>query len=291
METKTQKQRSDLAKLVFTMLAFGTIGLFRRNIPLSSSVIALARGAVGAAFLAVYMKARGKALTASLSRKTLGLLIVTGMMMGINWMILFEAYNYTSISAATLFYYMQPTLLIIGSAIVFKEHLPAKKWILAGVSFAGMFLVSGLMTEGLPPISEAKGMGLAFAAAVLYAVIVMINKQMDRADPYEKTFVQLASAAAVMVPYILLTEDLGSVSITPTTGLLLLFIGVFHTGFCYALYFGCIGSLKSQTIAIFSYVDPITALILAALILHESMDLFGIIGSVLIIGSALLNEL
>ncbi|MCF0150705.1 MAG: EamA family transporter [Firmicutes bacterium] len=290
MNETSLKQRRDMAILIFTMLVFGTVGILRRYIPLSSAVIAFTRGAVGALYLALRQICRRRPLIASLSRKSLGLLIVTGMLMGLNWMVLFEAYNYTTVSCATLLYYMQPVLLMLGCALVFKERLTLKNIFLAACGFFGMVLVSGILSDGLPDAGQRKGMVLAFLAAVLYAAIVMINKRMDQADPYEKTLVQLASAAVVMIPYLLLTEDLSAVSFDPKGWALLLLLGIFHTGFTYSLYFGCIGSISSHTIAVFSYVDPITTLILAAILLNESMDAAGIAGSVLIIGSALLNQ-
>ena len=77
------------------MLIFGTIGIFVKYIPLTSSTIAMARGYMGAAFLLFVMLLSGKKLSFSAIKKNALPLIVSGAAIGINWIFLFEAYNYT----------------------------------------------------------------------------------------------------------------------------------------------------------------------------------------------------
>ena len=98
-------------------------------------------------------------------------------------------------------------------------------------------------------------------------------------------------AAAVTVPYILLTEDFSAISLTAGQGLLVAFLGIVHTGVAYTLYFSSLGDLKVQTAAIFSYIDPVVAVILSALLLREPLGAAGMAGAVLILGSALVSEL
>ena len=68
-------------------------------------------------------------------------------------------------------------------------------------------------------------------------------------------------------------------------------MGLVHTGMAYAIYFGSMSHLKAQSIAVLGYIDPVFALLLSALVLHESLTVFGILGAVLIIGSALVSEI
>ena len=120
--SENTKQNSPMSLLMLTlsMLIFGTIGIFRRAIPLSSALIAFFRGAVGASFLAAFVKLRGKRLfSPGTTRRTTFLLMLSGALIGLNWVLLFEAYNYTSVSIATLCYYMQPTIVIIASVFLF----------------------------------------------------------------------------------------------------------------------------------------------------------------------------
>lgn len=286
-----KNDRLSLAMLVFSMFIFGTIGIFRRGIPLSSGLLAFARGLVGSGFLTFFVKARRRPLFHSIPFSLRLWLMVTGGLIGLNWILLFEAYNYTTVSIATLCYYMEPIFVTLASAFLFREQLSRKKAVCSGVALLGMVLVSGVADGGLPQSGSARGVLCGLGAAALYSVVVLLNKRFARVDAYEKTIVQLASASLVLIPYLLLTEDFSRLSITPGLLGLVLVVGILHTGITYALYFGSMDGLRTQTIAIFSYIDPITALILSTLLLHEQMTLAGLVGAVLILGSAVISEI
>ena len=117
------------------------------------------------------------------------------------------------------------------------------------------------------------------------------EKRISELDAYEKTIIQLLSAAVILVPYLLISGQSFYVEWTPTVIVMLLIVGFVHTGVAYALYFGSMDGVKAQTVAIFSYLDPIIALLLSTAILREPMTFFGIAGAVLIIGAALISEI
>lgn len=280
-------KNKSLWMVITSMVLWGTIGIFRRYIALPSSVIAFARGMIGAGFLIVFCKVRGIKLPKISSNKTVGLLVLSGMLMGLNWLLLFEAYNYTSVATATLCYYMQPVMIILVSPILFKEALTKRKVICVVVAVFGMLLVSGVIG------SEIYGLvGIVFGllAALLYGIVVIMNKWLQKVDAYQKTIIQLFSAALIMIPYMILVEDMQFVMDTVSMGMLV-FVGVVHTGIAYALYFGAIGKLKTQTVALFSYLDPVVAIVLSAVVLHESMSVLSIVGAVCILGSLVVGEM
>lgn len=279
-----------LAMFVSSMLIFGTIGIFRRYIPLPSALLACCRGVIGAAFLLILMLTKQERERQKLGAKKTALLIIMGALIGINWLLLFEAYNYTTVATATLCYYMQPTIVILLSPLVFREKLTLKKGLCALVAVMGMVFVSGVMDNGIPSVNEIKGVLFGLGAAVLYAAVVIINKKLPGVDVYQKTTIQLLSAAIIMVPYLLAMEDFAEVKFNLTAVIMLLIVGLVHTGVAYALNFGSLDGLRGQSIALFSYLDPVTALLLSALILHETMSGWGIAGAVLILGAAFISE-
>lgn len=280
-----------LLMMAASMLIFGTIGIFRKYVPLSSALLACCRGILGALFLLLLAALRKKqGLFSGIGRKHLLLLLLSGGMIGLNWILLFEAYRYTTVSTATLCYYMQPTIVALLSPLVFREKLTVKKVICILAALVGMALISGIPESGLPGPQEAKGILLGLGAAVLYAGVVMLNKKLPGMDAYAKTILQLGAAAVAVLPYVLATEDLSALQLTPMMLFMLLIMGILHTGIAYALYFASMDGLKAQTIALVSYLDPISALVLAALILHEPMTRAGILGAVLILGAALIGE-
>ena len=274
--------------LIFSVSVFGTIGIFVRWIGLPSSVIALVRGAVGAAFLLLLARFRHAPIDRAALRRRWQLLLLSA---AINWITLFEAYRYTTVATATLCYYMAPIFVTLISPVLLKERLTARKLLCVFLALAGMVFVSGVPQSGLPGPSEAKGILLALCSAALYAGVILINKYLAGVPAYDRTLLQLACAAAVMIPYILLTEDLSAMSVTPLGAVLLLIVAVFHTGWCYALYFGSMTVLSAQTVALFSYIDPIVAILLSALLLREPLGWSGILGAALVLGSTLVSEL
>ncbi|MDO5323152.1 MAG: DMT family transporter [Clostridia bacterium] len=277
-------------KLTLSMVIFGTIGIFRRYIPLPSSLVAMTRGLIGMLFLLLVMVLRKRGMNRTAVRRKFAMLCLSGAAIGVNWILLFEAYNYTSVATATLCYYLAPMFVILASPLVVGERLTAKKMICVLAALLGMVFVSGVLETG-GGSSDLKGVLLGLGAAVLYASVVLMNKQLGDVPAYDRTIVQLGSSAAVLLPYVLLTEELGALTFTPGTIGLLLVVGVVHTGMAYAMYFGSLMQLKAQTAAILSYIDPVVAVLLSALVLKEHMSLLSGLGAILVLGAAVVSEL
>ena len=280
------------AQLAAAMLIFGTIGLFSRGIPLPSGVIALVRGAVGAVFLLVVMLiSRQKPDLAAIRRKWWQLL-ASGICIGYNWILLFEAYRHTTIATATLCYYLAPIFVILAAPFVTGETLTLRRLLCVGAALLGMLGVSGVLEGSLPEADELTGILCGLGAAALYATAVLLNSRLTELKATDKTTGQLGVAAIALLPYCLLTggfAEFGKLDVTATV--LLLVVGIVHTGVAYWLYFGALGKLKAQTAAIFSYIDPAAAILLSALVLKEPLTVWSGIGAVLILGAALISEL
>ena len=280
-------------ELIASMFIFGTIGIFVRHIPLPSSIIALVRGFVGAFFVLLFVYLKKSRLDKAAIRKNFVMLALSGAFIGINWILLFESYNYTTVATATICYYMEPIFVILASPFLLKEKLTAKKAICAAVALLGMVFVSGVLQTGIPALTEAKGILYGLGAACFYATVVLMNKKITEINAYDKTIMQLGMGAIVLTPYVMLTQNFGTATavMTPPLWALLLFVGLVHTGVAYALYFDSMKDLKAQTLAIFSYIDPIVAIILSALLLRENMGLYGVIGAILVLGSTFISEM
>jgi drug/metabolite transporter (DMT)-like permease len=154
-----------------------------------------------------------------------------------------------------------------------------------------MVLVSGVADSGLSEGENLKGILLGLGAAVLYASVVLMNKTIAGVTSYEKTIVQLGTAGITVLPYTLLTEQVEAGALGWVTFLCLLVVGIVHTGVAYALYFGAVTDVKAQTAALLSYLDPVVAILLSALLLGETLSAAGLIGAVLVLGAAILSEL
>ena len=282
-------------KIITAMVTFGTIGVFVRYIPLPSSIIALVRGLLATFFLLAVMAAGKRRPDRTAIRRNLALLVISGGMIGFNWILLFEAYNYTSVAVATLCYYLAPVFVIIASPFVLGEKLTTRKTLCVIAALGGMVLVSGVIQNyvngGNTEDLNLTGVLLGIGAGALYATIILMNKKLKDISSYDTTVMQLAAASIVLVPYCLLTVDVGALEVTPGSAVLLVVVGIVHTGIAYVLYFGSIKELPAQTVAIFSYIDPILAVLLSALLLKESMDMLSILGAILILGATFVSEM
>jgi len=285
-----QNQKRSRLMLICAMCIFGTIGILRKYIPYSSAFVALIRGIVGTLFLCLVLLLGRKKPDGPSIRNNFPLLLLSGAAIGFNWILLFEAYCYTSVATATLCYYLSPILVILASPLVLKERLTGKKVCCAALALTGMVLVSGVMDAGFQGIGELKGVLFGLGAAVLYASVILMNKIMRPIGPYDKTIVQLAVASLVVLPYVLLTEDVTAIVFTPLPLGLLLVAGIVHTGLAYWLYFGSMAALPAQTVALYSYIDPILAIVLSMVVLHEPMSFAAGIGAVMILGAAFFSE-
>ncbi len=286
-----KEQMTARLSLILSMTIFGTIGIFRKFISLPSGFLAMTRGFIGAAFLIILMLLGKKRFDFAAVGKKIWLLIISGAFIGFNWILLFEAYNYTSVATATLCYYAAPIFVIIASPFLLGERLTAKKIVCVVISAIGMVAVSGVFDASFGGLRDLIGVFLGLGAALLYASVIILNKKIGKIPPYEKTAVQLSSAAIVILPYVLFAEEISAECFSTTSVVMTIVVGILHTGIAYALYFGSMSSLGAQTVALFSYIDPVVAIVLSAFVLKENIGVFGYIGAALVLGATLYSEL
>ncbi|MBQ7595659.1 MAG: EamA family transporter, partial [Clostridia bacterium] len=283
-------QNKSKIEIIISMLIFGSVGIFVHYIDLPSSMISVARGVLGFLVLLLYAFVSGKNISLNDVKNNIFLLFVSGTFIGFNWVFLFESYRYTTVAVSTLCYYMAPVFFIILSLFFLKEKVSQKKIICVAVSLLGMVLISGIFKSDFS-IKEIKGVLFALCAALMYSFVTLFNKKFKSISPNDKTVVQLFFAAAVILPYSLVKKELDFSGVSLLQIVLLIIVGVIHTGFSYVMFFGAIKKLPAQTTAVLSYIDPITAVILSALILKEKLDLMTVTGAVLIIGASVISEI
>lgn len=280
-----------LIKLSASMVIFGTIGLFVHYIPLSSSLIALIRGIIGSTFLLTVMLITRRKISMDAVKANIIWLLLSGCAIGFNWILLFESYRYTSVAVSTLCYYTAPIIVILVSPLLLRERLTVRNLFCVAAALLGMVLISGVLQTGITDTNEIKGILFGLGAAVLYASVMLLNNRIKEIAAYDKTILQLGVSAAVLLPYCLLTVNFGEVHMDMTAIVMLAVVGVIHTGLTYFLYFGAMGNLKPQTVAVLSYIDPLVAVGVSALILKERVGIETLVGAILILGSSVISEL
>ncbi|MBE7003787.1 MAG: DMT family transporter [Ruminococcaceae bacterium] len=285
--------KNDLARARFSLVAsmciFGTIGVLRYFLPVPSGFLAMFRGLSGTLMLLLLQRIRRQKLSRDAVRANAWRLCISGVLIAVNWILLFEAYRFTTVATATLCYYMAPVFTILAAPFVLRERLTPHKLVCVAVSLLGMVLVSDVIHGGAG-LSELRGVVCALGAAVLYASVVLINKRISGVSGFDRTILQLGAAGVVLIPYVLFTGELAQVSLTPRTFILLLVAGLVHTGLAYSLYFASTDTLPAHTLALFSYLDPAIAVVLSALLLREPMTALQALGAVLILCAAVMME-
>lgn len=279
------------AKLMLSaaMVIFGTLGVFTRNIGVTSGELALYRAVLASVLIVVYLVFIKKGgLNLKNAGRELPLLLASGIAMGINWILLFQAYRYTTISAATLSYYFAPVIVTVASPLLFHERLTAKQIICFVMSTLGLVLIIG--TGGGEETAGITGILFGLGAAVFYAAVILLNKFIKNVAGIQRTILQMLAAVVTLLPYVALSSGFNLKLLDGTGWACLLTVGLFHTGITYCLYFSALKDLTGQETAILSYIDPLIAVIISVLLLGEPMTLMQLIGGALILGFTLWNE-
>ena len=285
----TAKNKARL-QMAFSAAMFGTIPLFVRNIPLASGEVALYRAVIATLLIGGCLAFSKMRISASVIKKELPLLLLSGAAMGFNWILLFEAYRYTTVSAATLSYYFAPVLVTLACPVLFRERLTGRQVLCFAMSTAGVVLIVAAGESGSAE-NHLLGIALGLCAAVLYAGVVLTNKFIRNVDGIPRTFFQFFSAAVVLCPYVLLTDGVNLGGLDAFGWINLMILGLVHTGVTYFLYFSSLKELPGQEAAVLSYMDPVVAIIISVLLLGESITAVQLAGGAMVLVFTLWNEL
>lgn len=275
--------------VIASMVIFGTLGPFVRNISVSSGELALYRAILAAVLVGLFLVVTKQKINFRALGKELPLLLISGMAMGINWILLFEAYKYTTVSVATLSYYFAPVIVTIVCPFLFKEKLGPKQIICFTMSTIGIVMITGI--AGSKGGRDIIGILFGLGAAVFYASVILLNKFIKKVEGLHRTFLQFIAAIIILLPYVAFTSGVTLGAMNSTGWICLLVVGIVHTSITYCMYFTAIKDLPGQKTAILSYIDPLVAVIISVAVLGEAITIPQIIGGVLILGFTLLNEI
>lgn len=275
--------------LVVSMTIFGTLGVFVRNIPVSSGELALYRAVLAALLIAVFLIVTRQKIPFANIKKEVPLLLASGVAMGINWILLFQAYKYTTVSLATLSYYFAPVIVTVVCPVLFREKLTGKQIVCFIMSTVGLVMIIGIGDIGGG--NDFIGILFGLGAAVFYATVILLNKFIKNVEGIHRTFLQFISAIVTLLPYVMLTSGVTLGSMNGFGWVNLLIVGLIHTGVTYCMYFSSLKELPGQKAAILSYIDPLVAVLISVTILGETMTWQQVVGGILILGFTLWNEI
>lgn len=275
--------------LIVSMTIFGTLAIFVRNIDLNSGEQALYRAVLAAALILLYLLATRQKIDFRSIKKEVPLLLASGIAMGINWILLFQAYKYTTVSVATLSYYFAPVIVTVVCPFLFHEKLTGKQIICFCMSTLGLVMIIGINGFGQGS-SDFTGILYGLGAAAFYAAVILLNKFIKNVAGIHRTFLQFIAAIIILIPYVACTGGVHLGNLSTKGWISLLVVGLVHTGITYCMYFSALKELPGQEAAILSYIDPLVAVLVSVLFLRESMTFVQVLGGVFILGFTLWNE-
>lgn len=279
--------KTERLKYIIAVVLYGTIGMFLRYVQIPSEIVAMCRGILGSAFILLFLKSRGRKMDWEALRRNAKWLIIGGVCLGLNWIFLFAAYMQTTVAIASLCNYLAPMIVILIAPAVLRERLDKRKIPCAAAAFAGILLVSGVWNGSG---GNALGVVLGLSAAACFVVIVICNRHIRQVPALDKSVVQLALSAVTIFPYALIKNRGAALEADARSVLIILMLGLVHTGVAYCLYFSGMGTLPVQTVAILGYLEPVVSVLCSAFFLREAMGAAGWTGAVMIIGAAVISE-
>ena len=272
----------DYAMYIFSLLIFGANGIISSYIDLTSAEIVCMRTLVGGAALLLVLIASRTRVSGAALRREAPKLLAAGICLGVNWALLFEAYKLMSVSMATLTYYLAPVFVLLLSPVLLHEKQSARAYAGMAAAAAGLVLAVGVGDSGI----TARGLITGLGSAAFYAALIIFNKKIDGVSGLPLTVVEIVIAACVMTPYVLLTGGRIGFPADAAGIAALLFLCLVNSALACFMYFTSMNRLPARAVALFGYVDPVSALIFSAIFLDERLSAVQIIGAALVFAGA-----
>lgn len=272
----------DYAMYIFSLLIFGANGIISSYIDLTSAEIVCMRTLVGGAALLLVLIASRTRVSGAALRREAPKLLAAGICLGVNWALLFEAYKLMSVSMATLTYYLAPVFVLLLSPVLLHEKQGARAYAGMAAAAAGLVLAVGVGDSGI----TARGLITGLGSAAFYAALIIFNKKIDGVSGLPLTVVEIVIAACVMTPYVLLTGGRIGFPADAAGIAALLFLCLVNSALACFMYFTSMNRLPARAVALFGYVDPVSALIFSAIFLDERLSAVQIIGAALVFAGA-----
>jgi drug/metabolite transporter (DMT)-like permease len=264
----TDRQRGIL-DMTAAMLISGSIGWFVLASGRPVLEVVFWRCAIGALALALLCLALGL-FRQRLSRAQVGLAVIGGVAIVLNWLLLFGAYAHASIAVATAVYNVQPFILLGLGALLFGERITAAKLSWLTLAFVGVLAIvltkpsAAYLGEG----SYLFGIAMALLAAFGWAVAAVTTKRLKGVPPQLIALVHVVTGTAMLAPLV----DWTSLPQGTHTWTMLATLGIVHTGVMYALMYAAVQRLPTDLQGALSFIYPVVAILIDVVALGTTLQ-------------------
>lgn len=274
-------------KYLCALFLFGLNGIVASHIALNSYEIVFLRTLIGSVLLiCVFLLGKGR-FHWKVYKRDAAFVVLSGAAMGASWMFLYEAYQQIGVSFASLLYYCGPVIVMILSPLLFKEKLTIPKIVGFLIVLVGIVLVNGRMAAGS---GNTRGLLCGAMSAIMYFFMVTLNKQSREIVGLENAVLQLTVSFLTVAVFVGIKQAF-VIHVPASSWPWILVLGLVNTGIGCYLYFSPLSKLPVQTVAVCGYLEPLSAVVFATLLLGEKMTALQYIGAVCIIGGAMIGEL
>jgi drug/metabolite transporter (DMT)-like permease len=277
---------SGLLRVALAGVIWGSIPVFVRMVNASPFVIVFWRVAFAAAAVFIYLLVTGKiSELARLTRRTVLALLAVGALLAGNWALFFGAFALTRVAVVELLSYTGPVFVAALAPLVARERYDRRIVVPLTLALGGTALIIGLGQLSLHDASGLWGALVAFCTALIYAALMLSGKQLlGTVSAPVLAFGEYVFATILLLPAAILLPGPSS---SKEWGALAT-LGVVHTAIAILIFFSGLRVVRADHAAVFTYAEPVTAVIFAAVFLAEPLSWATAVGGVAVIVAGVL---
>lgn len=275
MKSKSQK---GIAEIVLATFIWGSIPVFAIWCNLPSPIFVFFRVLFALPFVLFYsIKKLGKEEFFRI--KNFWSVIFSGFSLAFNWILFFWAINLTSIANSVVLYYLGPVFTILLAIIFLKEKFTFNVGLSVLLALIGMFLIFENNSVNFK-MNEIFGLIIALLSGLCYGILGFFSKMaVLHHSSIKLTTYQIIISVILLTPFLFFMHFKLNLNILE----LLLITGIIHTALALFFWYDSFNYLNVITVSIFSYLDPLFAILLGAIFLKQIPTFYQIIGAFFII--------
>ena len=252
----------------FLAISWGTIPLIIRTSNISPLSLVGIRTFLGSFFLLLFvLKRRG------ITKKLFNSGFVLGPLLAIHWSTMFKSIELNSVAVGIGLVFSYPIFVIFIE--IFRGQKVSRYQVLIILSgFLGLFFLLDIST-----IASPIGVFYGIISAITLALLIIYGS--DKSKEYgglNVAFIQVIFAAVCLSPFTVSGFDWMLDNLVVS-----LFLGFFLTGVGLATYWYVVKIITPLSIGTITYLEPVTGVVIGALILDETLKIFQYFGFSLVI--------
>lgn len=196
--------------------------------------------------------------------------------------------RYLDAGTSAMLVNLAPVIIAVLAGMFLGEGFPRQLMLGLLIAFAGVVIIASASRTG---VVDPLGLVLALAAAGLYAIGVLLQKQaLATVDPVTVTWLGAVAGTVATLPFLGgLLDQLGQQPWPVTAGVV--YLGVFPTAIAFLLWSYALSRTSAGRMAASSYVVPGIAVLLSWAVLGETPAVIALIGGAVSLAGVALTRL